>query len=179
MYYTAVWDSPLGKMTLASDGNALIGLWFDGQKYDQDILKGKETVQEKIPVFTEAGSWLERYFAGERPKISELPIRMEGSDFRKEVWKILCRIPYGQVITYGEIAKRMAEKTGKERMSAQAVGGAVGRNPISVIVPCHRVVGTSGDLTGYAGGIDRKRMLLEHEGVNCRRDSAGSRYYII
>lgn len=178
MYYTEQWNSPLGRVTLASDGNALTGLWFDGQKYDQDILKGKETVQAKVPVFAEVKSWLERYFAGERPEIWKLPIKMNGSDFRKEVWRILCQIPYGQVATYGEIAKKMETQMGKNRMSAQAVGGAVAHNPVSIIVPCHRVVGANGELTGYAGGIDRKRMLLEHENVPCRKESDGSRYFV-
>lgn len=166
MYYTAPWDSPLGKLTLASDGEYLIGLWIDGQKYDRDILKGKEIAEEMIPVLEKTGDWLERYFAGERPEISELPLGMTGSSFRKEVWNILCQIPYGQVITYGEIARKMAVRLGRKSMSAQAVGGAVGHNPISIIIPCHRVVGTGGSLTGYAGGLDKKIMLLEHEGVS-------------
>lgn len=166
MYYTASWDSPLGSLTLASDGDGLVGLWIDGQKYDRDILKGRETAEEELPVFARTGNWLERYFAGDRPEISELPLRLTDSSFRQEVWKILCQIPYGQVATYGEIARQMAARLGRKSMSAQAVGGAVSHNPISIIIPCHRVVGTNGSLTGYAGGIDKKIMLLEHEGVS-------------
>lgn len=166
MYYTAPCESPLGNLTLAGDGESLIGLWIDGQKYDRDILRGKDIVQEELPVFVKVRSWLERYFAGEKPEISELPLRMTGSSFRQEVWKILCQIPYGQIITYGEIAGKMAEQLGRESMSAQAVGGAVSHNPISIIIPCHRVVGAGGSLTGYAGGLDKKIMLLEHEGAD-------------
>ena len=110
--------------------------------------------------------WLDRYFAGENPQISELPLAPSGSDFRQMVWKILCDIPSGQTTTYGEIAKKIAARTGRSTMSAQAVGGAVGHNPISIIIPCHRVVGTNGSLTGYAGGIDKKIALLELEGVD-------------
>ncbi len=166
MYYIAPLDSPLGRLTLASDGSSLIGLWIDGQKYDRDILKGDEIIEKDLPIFSRTESWLKRYFAGERPEISELPVKMAGSGFRKEVWKILCRIPYGEVTTYGEIAKEMAAGLGRESMSAQAVGGAVSHNPISIIIPCHRVVGADGSLTGYAGGIDKKIMLWEHEGVS-------------
>lgn len=166
MYYTAPCDSPLGSLTLASDGSALIGLWIDGQKYDRDILKGEETVQEEVLIFAEARNWLEAYFAGKRPGISELPLRMLGSSFRKEVWRLLCQIPYGQVVTYGELARKIADNRKRESMSAQAVGGAVGHNPLSIIVPCHRVIGSDGSLTGYAGGIDRKMMLLKYEGVD-------------
>jgi methylated-DNA-[protein]-cysteine S-methyltransferase len=117
-------------------------------------------------VFAAATQWLDRYFAGERPTISELLLAPKGSQFRQNVWKILREIPYGEVTTYGEIAKQMAETMNKEKMASQAVGGAVGHNPISIIVPCHRVVGSSGSLTGYAGGIGTKVRLLKHEGVN-------------
>lgn len=171
MYYTAPCESPLGNLTLASDGSTLIGLWIDGQKYDRDILKGKEIVQQEVPVFAETRNWLKAYFGGKRPAVSELPLSMTGSEFRKEVWEILCQIPYGQVVTYGEIAKKMAARMGRESMSAQAVGGAVGHNPISIIIPCHRVVGTDGSLTGYAGGIDKKLLLLKHEGVDLSGDA--------
>lgn len=109
---------------------------------------------------------MDRYFKGERPEIAELPLAPIGGEFRQTVWKILCEIPYGQVITYGEIAKKIAQKRGLNRMSAQAVGGAVGHNPISLIIPCHRVVGTNGSLTGYSGGLDKKIRLLEFEGVD-------------
>ncbi|MCI9156887.1 MAG: methylated-DNA--[protein]-cysteine S-methyltransferase, partial [Lawsonibacter sp.] len=115
------------------------------------------------------GLWLDRYFAGERPAISELPLAPIGSEFRKEVWQVLCEIPYGETTTYGEISQKIAARRGLERMSAQAVGGAVGHNPISIIVPCHRVVGSNGSLTGYAGGLQKKIKLLTHEGVDMER----------
>lgn len=154
---------PFGKMMMASEGENLIGLWFEQQKYFGATL-AENVVEEKLPVFEETMKWLERYFAGEKPGIGELPLAPQGSEFRKRVWKILCQIPYGEVITYGEIARRIAKERGLERMSAQAVGGAVGHNPISVIIPCHRVIGSDGSLTGYAGGIALKKKLLEHEG---------------
>lgn len=165
MYSITTCDSPLGELTLASDGFALTGLWIEGQKYDRILLKGRETVQAEVPVFDKARNWLGRYFAGDRPEISELPLVMEGSDFQKRIWKLLCQIPYGETATYGEISRKAAAQMGRSSMSAQAVGGAVGRNPISIIIPCHRVVGADGSLIGYAGGIDRKIMLLKHEGA--------------
>lgn len=162
--YIWKWESPFGEMTMASDGENLIGLWFEQQKYFGATL-AENVVEEKLPVFGETMCWLERYFAGEKPEIAELPLAPQGSEFRKAVWKILCQIPYGEVMTYGEIAKLMAKARGLEHMSAQAVGGAVGHNPISVIIPCHRVIGSDGSLTGYAGGVELKKKLLEHEGV--------------
>ncbi len=162
--YMWKYTSPFGQMTMASDGENLIGLWFEQQKYFGATLS-EDVMEEKLPVFEETIRWLERYFSGEKPEMEELSLAPHGSEFRKEVWKILCQIPYGKVITYGEIARQIAKERGLERMSAQAVGGAVGHNPISVIVPCHRVIGSDGSLTGYAGGIDLKKMLLEHEGV--------------
>ncbi len=127
-----------------------------------------EEIVEKndMPIFDAAKRWLDRYFAGERPTISELPLAPRGSEFRQGVWDILCEIPYGEVITYGDIAKKMAVKMNKKRMSSQAVGGAVGHNPISIIIPCHRVVGSNGSLTGYGGGIGTKIKLLELERVD-------------
>lgn len=166
MYYYTTHPSPVGLLTLASDGEALVGLWLEGQKYfGQSVC---ELLQQKdnFPVFSTAKSWLERYFAAQRPSLDGLTLRPAGSAFRQAVWSILCEIPYGQVITYGSIASSMAERLGKKTMSAQAVGGAVGHNPISIIIPCHRVVGTTGSLTGYAGGIDKKIQLLELEGVD-------------
>ena len=124
---------------------------------------------EAIPALRSAKVWLDRYFAGEQPRISELLLKPAGSPFRQAVWRILCDIPYGTVITYGEIARRMAAQMGRDHMSGQAVGGAVGHNPISIIIPCHRVVGSSGSLTGYAGGIDVKIKLLTHEGADLSR----------
>lgn len=165
MQYISKYQSPAGVMTLASDGEALTGAWFEGQKYFAATL-GKDAAERKAPVFEAAKEWLDRYFKGEKPAIRELLLAPAGNEFRQSVWKILCEIPYGEVITYGDIAKRIAKEKGIERMSSQAVGGAVGHNPISVIIPCHRVVGSNGSLTGYAGGIDLKVKLLKHENVD-------------
>lgn len=165
MYYHIKYDSPLGWLTVASDGAAIVGLWLDGQKYycegvDLPMADGADVV-----VLGEARLWLDRYFRGEEPSIKSLKLRPIGSAFRQAVWRVLCEIPYGSCITYGDIAKRIAAETGRETMSAQAVGGAVGHNPISIIIPCHRVVGAGGKLTGYAGGLDKKEWLLRHEGA--------------
>ena len=166
MYYKTTYHSPIGTITLASDGENLVGLWNENQKYHGDTLFGDMITDNGIAVFADAKKWLDRYFAGEKPGISDLRIRPMGSAFRQDVWKILCEIPYGEVITYGGIAKRMAANMGKQSMSSQAVGGAVGHNPISIVIPCHRVVGASGSLTGYAGGLKAKIKLLELEGVD-------------
>lgn len=168
MHYSTTYSSPLGIITLACDGSSLVGLWIEGQKYHGITL---EDVKDSncMRILDEAKKWLDRYFEGEKPSISELSLAPAGSEFRQEVWNILCEIPYGQVITYGEIAKKMAEKMNKKRMSSQAVGGAVGHNPISIIIPCHRVVGSNGSLTGYAGGIHIKVKLLELEGTDMSR----------
>lgn len=149
---------------MASDGTALTGLWFNGQKYFAEGLA--ETAAAKtLPVFDEAVRWLDIYFGGRRPDFTPL-LNLEGTAFRKEVWKLLLQIPYGQTTTYGELAAQLAVSKGLKRMSAQAVGGAVGHNPISIIVPCHRVVGTGGSLTGYAGGLPKKLALLKLEGID-------------
>ncbi len=170
MIHTTHYDSPIGRFLLAARGNALTGLWIEGQKYFPDSFKEEEmTEREGCQVLKDTKTWLDRYFAGEKPSIQELPLKPEGSDFRRQVWDILCRIPYGQVTTYKEISKKIADANGLDHMSAQAVGGAVGHNPISVIIPCHRVVGTDGSLTGYGGGIDKKIKLLTHEGVDMER----------
>lgn len=127
------------------------------------------TAKDDLPVFDAAKGWLDRYFAGKQPAISELPLRPIGGEFRQHVWRLLCEIPYGEVTTYGEIAQKVAVKMNKTTMSSQAVGGAVGHNPISIVIPCHRVVGTNGSLTGYAGGIGTKVKLLELEGADMSR----------
>ena len=165
MYYSTTYPSPVGILTLACDGEHLVGLWIEGQKYHGSTISEEMTEKDGMPVFDAAKKWLDRYFAGEKPAISELPLAPIGSEFRQEVWRILSEIPYGQNITYGDIAKKMAAKMHKKSMSSQAVGGAVGHNPLSIIIPCHRVVGSNGSLTGYAGGIDTKIKLLELEGV--------------
>lgn len=161
MFFTDYYKSPIGGITMASDGESLCGLWFDGQKYFESTVNG-ETEDKILPVFEQTKKWLDIYFSGDEPDFTP-KLLLDGSDFRKAVWDILLTIPYGSVMTYGEIARLMAKKRGVEKMSAQAVGGAVGHNPISIIVPCHRVVGTNGNLTGYAGGIDKKISLLKIE----------------
>lgn len=166
MFFCNDYVSPIGKMTIASNENAIVGLWFDGQIYFMNTLQGKEYVKSENEVIILAKKWLDKYFNNEKPEISDLPIEFSGTDFRIAVWNILTEIPYGEVITYKDIAKNIAKLKGIENMSSQAVGGAVGHNPISIIVPCHRVVGTKGSLTGYAGGLDIKRRLLMHEGVD-------------
>lgn len=166
MYYSATLPSPIGMITLACDGSNLVGLWMEGQKYHGDTIPEAMIEKDDIAVFDAAKKWLNRYFAGEKPAISELPLAPIGSAFRQDVWSILCEIPYGKVITYGSIAKKIAVRMHKERMSSQAVGGAVGHNPISIIIPCHRVIGSNGSLTGYSGGVGKKIMLLELEGVD-------------
>jgi len=168
MYYQTIYQSPIGAITLACDGDGknLVGLWTEGQKYHGDTIPEAMVEKNDIPLFDTAKKWLDRYFAGEKPGISELPLAPIGGEFRQGVWNILREIPYGGVITYGGIAKKMAEKMGKKSMSSQAVGGAVGHNPISIIIPCHRVVGSNGSLTGFSGGVQMKMQLLELEGVD-------------
>ncbi len=165
MFYSTSYASPLGPLTLASDGERIVGLWNEGQKYFAATVKGSVEEKPDLPVFALAKKWLDAYFAGKKPAISALPLAPQGSEFRQAVWGILCEIPYGQCVTYGDIAKKMAARTGKKSMSSQAVGGAVGHNPISIIIPCHRVVSSNNSLTGYAGGIDKKVKLLRHEGA--------------
>ena len=164
MHYIDHYNSPLGKITFASNGKELTGLWFNGQKYFASTLT-KEYEQKNLPVFEQTAKWLDIYFSGKNPDFTP-PLFLSSTSFRNEVWKILLTIPYGKIMTYGEIAKLMAENGGVEKMSAQSVGGAVGHNSISIIVPCHRVVGTDGSLTGYAGGVDIKEKLLKFENVD-------------
>lgn len=179
--YYAHYDSPLGGITLVSNGEALTWLLFDDEKGAEEVLKRAEdpasgaadypassdgelaaSAETEAPVFSEAKRWLDIYFSGEEPDFIP-PLGPEGTPFRRAVWEILRQIPYGETVTYGQVAERIARQQGRERMSAQAVGGAVGHNPISLIVPCHRVIGADGSLTGYAGGVDRKAALLALE----------------
>ena len=161
MEYIHHYMSPLGGITIASDGEALTGLWFDGQKYFEANLS-EEHEEKRLEIFDITDKWLDIYFSGQKPDF--LPkLHLIGTDFQREVWDILLEIPYGQTVTYGEIARKIADKRGLKTMSAQAVGGAVGHNRVSVIVPCHRVIGSDGSLTGYAGGIERKIRLLDIE----------------
>lgn len=173
MIYTHHYDSPLGGITLASNGTELTGLWFDGQKYFGDTLPKNDMIPEKnalaethkekfLPIFERVIRWLDIYFSGKAPDFTP-PLHMQTTPFRKAVWEIMLGIPFGKTMTYGEIAEKIAKQKGLAKMSAQAVGGAVGHNSISLIIPCHRVVGTNGSLTGYAGGIEKKVRLLTLE----------------
>ncbi len=164
MKYITKYATPLGEATLASDDERLIGFWFDGQKYDRDALTGEEICEKTTPVLDAAKRWLDVYFSGKNPG-SPPPMVVEGSRFKRLVVELMTTIPYGRVATYGALASAVASRMGRDRTSARAVGGAVGRNPLSIFVPCHRVVGSDGRLTGYAGGLERKVWLLELEGV--------------
>ena len=173
MVSTARYDSPLGGILIAADETGLTGLWFDGQKYFANQLPAEHTRQE-TPILAETKRWLDVYFSGRKPDFTP-PLHPTGSSFRQEVWAILLEIPYGQTVTYGDIARQMAARRGLPRMSAQAVGGAVGHNEVSIIIPCHRVVGAGGSLTGYAGGIGKKVKLLTLEGADMSRFYVPSR----
>ena len=161
MQYTSHYRSVLGDILLAADETGLTGLWFEGQKY-YALSLDKQHEERELPVFETAKRWLDMYFSGREPDLA-VPLHLIGTEFQREVWEILLKIPYGQTVTYGSIASEIAARRGIRSMSAQAVGGAVGHNGISVIVPCHRVVGADGSMTGYAGGVDRKTALLELE----------------
>ena len=163
MTYTDYYASPLGKILLASDGESLTGAWFEGQKYYAATICDEVVEYPDFPFFRAVNKWLDAYFSLKKPDIDDLPLAPDGGDFRQSVWRVLCEIPYGKVMTYGEIAGKVGCK------SAQAIGGAVGHNPISVIIPCHRVVGVNGSLTGYAGGVDRKLKLLALENADISR----------
>ncbi len=158
--YSTNYSSPLGEMIIASDGDAVCGLWFYNQKnflssIDEEIIENND-----LTIFKKVKTWLDGYFNGKNPKIN-FKLNPAGSDFRRKVWDILMEIPYGETLTYGEIALKLSST-----MSAQAVGGAVGHNPISILIPCHRVMGANGKLTGYAGGLDRKKKLLDLEKIS-------------
>ncbi|WP_418492020.1 methylated-DNA--[protein]-cysteine S-methyltransferase [Eshraghiella crossota] len=161
MIYTNYYNSPIGRITMASEGTALIGLWFEGQKYFADSIK-EECTEKDLDIFDDTSRWLDIYFSGKEPDFTP-KILITGTPFRKSVAEIMLTIPYGKTMTYGEIANVIAKEKGIAKMSAQAVGGAVGHNSISIIIPCHRVVGTNGSLTGYAGGLDKKIQLLKLE----------------
>ena len=164
MIYKKTISSPLGNILLSSDGEALTGLWFEGQKYFAATLDAKEESTEKnLPIFEQVEDWLTIYFSGQEPDFMP-PLSLPGTPFRQAVWDILLAIPYGTTVSYGDIARQLELKSNGKRVSARPVGGAVGHNPISLLVPCHRVIGGNGNLTGYAGGIDRKVELLKLEG---------------
>lgn len=162
MQFIHTYHSPVGSVTLSSDDTSLTGLWFDGQKYFGSTLE-QDTQEKPLPIFQQASHWLDCYFAGKHPE-PNIPLAPVGSPFRQAVWELLLQIPYGRLTTYGAIAKQLQLQTGRS-VSAQAVGGAVAHNPISILIPCHRVVGASGSLTGYAGGLEKKIHLLRLEGV--------------
>ena len=160
--YAAIYDSPLGKLLLTCREDGLTGIWFDRELPSQSI-------QENHPILQQTRQWLDDYFRGEKPSPA-IPVRLEGTVFQRQVWNLLCTIPYGEICSYGGLARELAAVMGKEKISAQAVGQAVGKNPISILIPCHRVVGTKGQLTGYGGGMDRKIYLLRHEGRRIQKD---------
>ena len=166
MFYSSDYVSPLGLITLASRNNQLVAVWIEGQKYFGDTVNAPLESQPNLPIFNHTKKWFDHYFSGKNPAINQLDLAPIGTPFRHQVWDILCKIPYGELITYGDIAKQITKTNQLASMSSQAVGGAVGRNPLSIIIPCHRVIGSNGSLTGYAGGIDKKIKLLQLEGVD-------------
>lgn len=163
--YTADYLSPIGRITLASDGEGLVGAWLEGQKHFGGKRAANLVPREGLKALELAVEWLDRYFAGEKPVAAGLSLTPEGTRYQRAVWDALLEIPYGEVRTYGEVARAAARRLGTDSAAARAAGGAVGRNPLSVFIPCHRVVGTNGSLTGYAGGLSRKAWLLRHEGA--------------
>lgn len=170
MVYISSAATPVGRILLAQAGEGLVGAWLEGQRYYMAGFDPNEAKNSETPLLTQAKQWLDDYFAGKRPSPSALPLAPRGTPFRQAVWQLLCQIPYGQTVTYGQLARQMAAVRGGACPSARAVGSAVGHNPLSVIIPCHRVVGTDGCLTGYAGGLDTKARLLLHEGVRLSSD---------
>lgn len=163
MVYITQYVSPIGRLYICSQNNCLTGLWIENQKYFCSIVKDKPIQKDNIEIFNKTKKWLDKYFNKQNPKITNIKIVLQGSKFQQDVWHILTKIPYGNTTTYKNIAEIIAKKYRINKMSAQAVGGAVGHNPISIIVPCHRVIGVDGRLTGYAGGIDKKKYLLNLE----------------
>ena len=163
MYYSTNYESPLGEMLIVCDGETICGVWFYGQKHFKSTVVGKTIHDDGLSIFKKAKQWFEDYFNGKNPQIN-FQLKPEGSKFRQKVWKILSEIPYGETLTYGEIASKISPN-----MSAQAVGGAVGRNPISILIPCHRVLGSDRKLTGYAAGLDKKIELLKIENISAYR----------
>lgn len=167
MTFVDTYNSPLGTITLSSDGQKLTGLWLDGQKHALKGLEEKKLHRKQLDIFESTKKWLDVYFSGKEPDFLP-PLNVQGTDFKKEVCDIMLTIPFGKTMTYGDIAKIIADNHGIKKMSPQAVGGAVGHNPISIIIPCHRVIGANGNLTGYGGGLDKKIWLLNNEGMTVK-----------
>lgn len=163
MMYKSYYNSPIGKLLLVSENNKLIGLWIEEQKYYLGKIKEEIITNDNEEILIKTRNWLDEYFKGNKPKIEELEIEPKGSDFAKTVWKALRNITYGETTTYKSITLEVAKTLNKKSMSCQAIGNAISHNPISIIIPCHRVIGSNGTLTGYAGGLDKKKILLEHE----------------
>ncbi|MGX7047050.1 methylated-DNA--[protein]-cysteine S-methyltransferase [Pseudolactococcus plantarum] len=163
------YQSPIGDLTLASNGQQLVGLWLAEQKYFGATLEQPTIEKNDLPIFEKTKTWLDQYFCGQRPDVANLELAPRGSEFRQIVWQLLADIPYGKVMTYGHIAQKVATQMGKPSMSSQAVGAAIAHNPISIIIACHRVIASTGSLTGYAGGIENKAYLLRLEGVDMKR----------
>lgn len=164
MYHGRLWDSPLGRMLVVSDGHALVGIWFEGQKHEKEKMSDPIKM-DGDPICDAACAFLDGYFRGEKRTFA-FPLDPQGTSFRKSVWKKLLEIPYGEVRTYGQLAKEIAKERGIQRMSSRAIGNAVSRNPIAILIPCHRVIGKDNHLVGYAGGIERKASLLAFERKN-------------
>ena len=164
MYY-CTYESKIGLLYLISDGESLCGCYLENQKYFPNDIDDYQ-LNDELNVFIESKVWLEKYFNGENPSIDEIPLNFIGTEFRNTVWKVLKEIPFGEVITYRDIAEIISKNRGIKTMSAQAVGGAVGHNPLLIFIPCHRVIGADGSLTGYAAGLENKRFLLNLESDN-------------
>ena len=164
MHYKTYYQSPIGRLLILADDQALLGVWFEGQKYFGAAYDLEAIPVQKNDIIREVIDWLDRYFQGENPPVEAIPLEPEATDFRKKVWDILLDVPYGQTSTYADILTKLRDKYG-EIGSARAVGGAIGHNPISILIPCHRILGSQGQLTGYAGGLDKKRFLLQLEGI--------------
>lgn len=163
MLYSTNYKSPVGDMLIVSDGKAIKGIWFDGQKHFKSTVESELIINDELIIFEKVKKWLDDYFKGINPEIN-FKLKPEGTEFRKKVWQILSEIPYGETMAYGEIASKISPT-----MSAQAVGGAVGANPIAIVIPCHRVLGKNSKLTGYAAGIDKKMELLKIENISYKR----------
>ena len=174
MFYQTTYSSPLGSISLVCDDAALVHLSLPGQVEFSGV-----AVEQYHPILKQAADWLDRYFSGAAPSPAELPLKPEGTAFQKVIWELLLTIPYGQTVTYGDLAKKAACILGKPRMSAQAVGQAVGANPISVIIPCHRVMGAKGKLTGYAGGLHYKIRLLELESPDFQERTSNFPVFVV